>query len=322
MEEIKNLYLFYGEEEYTKNKHVEQIKNKIIDPASELMNFEKYEGKGVTVDQIIDSAETLPFMSERRLMVIKDSGFFKSGKKDESAKLATYIDQLPDTVCIVFMENNIDRRLSLYRKVNKNHVAREFKTPSDRELVEWTKKELKPYQVTMGNRAAEYFVQVVPTGMESIKNEIQKLATYKGQGEITKEDIDNVCTKSIDVRVFELVKELGNKNTKLALEAYHQLLEMKESPIGILAMIARQFRMILKVKYMRQLGHQNQSIAKETGLRQFMVRESVTQAPNFTFSQLERAIKECLEADEKIKTGMMKAELAIELILIKYSTKS
>lgn len=321
MEVIKNLYLCYGEEEYTKNQYVRNIKKEIIDPASELMNFERHEGKGVTADQIIDFAETLPFMSERRLMIVKDGGFFKSGKKDESAKLALYIDKLPDTVCIVFMESDIDRRLGLYRKVNKNHVTKEFKTPSDRDLVEWTKKEIKPYKVKMSNSVAEYFVQVVPTGMESIKNEIKKLATYKGSGEITKEEVDRVSTKSIDVRIFELVKVLGNKNTKSALQAYSNLLEMKESPIGILAMIGRQFRIILKVKYMRQLGHQNQSIAKETGLRQFMVRECVAQAPNFTFKQLESALKECLEADENIKTGMMQPELAVELILIKYSSK-
>ena len=96
---------------------------------------------------------------------------------------------------------------------------------------------------------------------------------------------------------------------------------MKESPIGILAMMSRQFRMILKVKYMSQQGHSNQSIAKRTGFRHFMVTECIRQAPNFTFKQLESAIRECLEADVSIKTGMMKPELAVELILIKYSSR-
>lgn len=320
MEVTSKLYLCYGSEEYTKNQYVEKIKNKIIDPAYELMNLEKIEGKNISADKIIDSAETMPFMSDKRLMIVKNSGFFKSGKKDESAKIADYIDKIPATTCLVFMETEIDKRLGLYRKVNKNYKVVEFSPPSDRELVEWAKKELKKHKVIMKNPTVEYFIRVIPNDMESIINEIKKLASYKDNGEITIDEIDNICTKSLDVRIFELVKALGNKDTKVALEIYSNLLEMKESPIGILSMMARQFRMILKVKYMRQLGHDNQSIVKRTGLRNFMVRECNNQAPNFTFAQLESAIKECLQADEDIKTGLMEPELAVELILIKYSS--
>lgn len=320
MEVIKSLYLCYGKESYMKNQYVDQIKNQIIDPSYEIMNLETHDGKGISVDQIIDFAETMPFMSERRLMIIKESGLFKSGKKDESTRLADYIDGLPKTVCLVFMESEIDKRMSLYKKANKNHEVVEFKTPSDKELVIWTKKEMNRHQLIMSNQLVEYFVRIVPQGMESIINEIKKLASYKTEGQMTKEEIDQVCTQSLDVRIFELVKMLGNKNTKGALEIYSNLLEMKESPIGILAMMARQFRMILKVKYMRQKGHANQSIATRTGFRHFMITECANQAPNFSFKQLEGAIKECLEADEAIKTGMMRPDLAVELILIKYAS--
>lgn len=321
MEVIKNLYLCYGQEDYMKKQYVNKIKEQIVDPAYEIMNLDKQEGKGVSVDQIIDFAETMPFMSERRMLIIKDSGLFKSGKKEESSKLADYIDKLPSSVCIVFMESEIDKRLSLYKKVSKDHEAVEFKVATEKELLTWTKKELHRYKVNMSNQATEYFIRIVPPGMESIINEIKKLAAYKTDGEVTQEEIDQVCTKSLDIRIFELVKLLGNKDTKGVLEIYSNMLEMKEPPIRILAMVARQFRMILKVKYMRQKGHGNQSIVSRTGFRSFMVTESIRQSSNFTFGQLEAAIEECLEADANIKTGMMKPELAVELILIKYSSR-
>lgn len=317
---IKSLYLCYGSEDYIKKQYVNDIKNKIIEPSYEVMNLERHDGKKVSVDQIIDFAETMPFMSERRLLIIQDSGFFKSGRKEESAKLLDYIDKIPSSTCIIFMESDIDKRTSLYKKVNKNHTALEFKTPSDRETVKLVKKELSSYDIQMDDRLIEYLVQVVPVGMESILREIEKLANYKQKGKVTQLDIDTICTKSLDIRIFELVKMLGNKNTKKALEIYSNLLEMRESPIGILAMIARQFRMILKVKYMRQQGHANGSIVSRTGFRSFMVTECAKQASNFTFAQLENAIKECLEADEAIKTGMIKPELGVEMILIKYSS--
>ena len=138
---IKSLYLCYGNEDYIKKQYVNDIKNKIIEPSYEVMNLERHDGKKVSVDQIIDFAETMPFMSERRLLIIQDSGFFKSGRKEESAKLFDYIDKIPSSTCIIFMESDIDKRTSLYKKVNKNHTALEFKTPSDRETVKLVKKE-------------------------------------------------------------------------------------------------------------------------------------------------------------------------------------
>lgn len=320
MDKVKGLYLCYGNEEYIKNKYVNDIKDKIIEPSYELMNLEHYDGKKTNVNEIIDSAETMPFMAPKRLLIIKDSGLFKSGRKEESSKLLNYIDKIPNSTCIIFVEKDIDKRMSLYKKVNKNHLALEFKTPSDREAVKLVKKELKNYQIQIDDKSLEYLVQVVPIGMESILRELEKLANYKQEGSVTLLDIDAICSKSLDIRIFELVKMLGNKNTTKALEIYLNLLEMKESPIGILAMMARQFRMILKVKYMRQQGHSNTSIVSRTGFRSFMVTECVGQASNFTFVQLENAIKECLEVDEAIKIGMIKPELGVEMILIKYSS--
>lgn len=319
MEVVKSLYLCYGNEDYTKNQYVNNIKDKIIDSSYEIMNLERHDGKTLTADQIIDFAETMPFMSERRLMIIKNSGFFKNGRKDESTKLLDYLDKVPSSACIIFMENDIDKRTSLYKKTNKFHTVLEFNTPSDKEIVNLVKKELDGYDIQIGDKMIEYLVQVVPTGMESVLNEIKKLANYKQTGKVTQLDIDSICTKSLDIRIFELVKMLGNKNTKSVLEIYSNLLEMKESPIGILAMMARQFRMILKVKYMSQKGYTNSSIVSRTGFRSFMVTECMRQASNFTFVQLENAIRECLEADEGIKTGIIKPELGVELILIKYS---
>lgn len=317
--EVDNCYLFYGQEEYIKNQYVEYIKNAIIDPAYEVMNFQALNGKGINGDQIIDFAETMPFMGQKRMIVLKDSGLFKSGKKDETTKILDYLDKIPTTTCIVFMESEIDKRLGLYKKLNKTYTAVEFKTPSDREITSWVKKELGDHGIQMDHSLIEYFVSIVPVGMESVVNETKKLIDYKQKGVITKDEIDNICTPSLDVRIFELVKMLGNKDTKGALKIYSNLLEVKESPLGILAMMARQFRIILKVKYMRHQGEANQSIVSRTGLRTFMVSECIRQANNFTFKQLEEALRECLETDQNIKTGIINPELGVELILIKYS---
>lgn len=319
---VDSCYLFYGSEEYIKNQYVNRIKEAIIDPAYEVMNCGKFNGKDVSADQIIDFAETVPFMSNKRMMILQDSGLFKTGRKDDSKKILDYLDNIPSSTCIVFLETEIDKRSSLYKKANKMHTVVEFVTPTDREIFMWIRKELKKNEIEMENSLIEYFIHIVPSGMESIINELKKLIDYKQQGVITKEEITRICTHSLDVRIFELVKMLGNKDTKGALKVYANLLEIKESPIGILAMMARQFRIILKVKYMRREGNDSKVIATRAGIHTFLVNECVKQAQNFTFAQLESAIRECLETDEGIKTGKINPELGVELILVKYSNAS
>ena len=316
-----NLYLFYGEEHYLIKKNERELKKTVVDENTELMNYEVFDRKDVAAEQIINAAMTLPFMSEKRMVIVKNSGLFIQGRKNESDILADFLKNTTlETTVLLFMEKEINKTGSLYKAVNKYGTVKEFKTPTDQELVKFVRTYFKSKNININDKSALHLVLSVSKGMENILLEADKLTLYKGDGsEITLKDIDNICTKSLDVRVFELIKAVGQKNTQLALSIYSNLILMKESPIMILSLMIRQFRHILLTKYMERKKYARDEIANALSLRGFVVNEYLNQAKNFSEVVLLKALEDCLNTDVNIKSGKTGDAVAVELIILKYS---
>lgn len=158
--------------------------------------------------------------------------------------------------------------------------------------------------------------------MVALKEEMTKLLNYTGDKKITREDIDIACTKSVESNIFDMVGAIGGKNTELALDIYGNLLNMKESPLGILKMIARQFKMILECKYLLRKKYTKQQIAYELGLREFIVAGCINQSRNFTLGNLMKAVEDCAKCDIDIKRGLIQDKLGVEIIILKYAKQN
>ncbi len=140
---FKNIYLFYGDEEYLKRIYIDKLKKELVSNETEMMNYDFFEGNTVSVREIIDSAETMPFMSDYRLILIKNSGLFALGRKEDTALLSDYVNDMPKNTVIVFNEEKIDKRNSFYKIADKKGMCVDFKLPSENELVEFLVKRAK-----------------------------------------------------------------------------------------------------------------------------------------------------------------------------------
>lgn len=124
LKNIEKCYLLYGEDTFSRKSYEDKIKKKVVDEAAEMMNVSVFNDVKTTAGQIIEAAETLPFLCDRRFILVKDCGFFTEGKKAESDLLADYMQNLPETACIVFSEEKPDKRLKLYKAVEKKRYSR------------------------------------------------------------------------------------------------------------------------------------------------------------------------------------------------------
>lgn len=300
--------------------YTERLKNALLSKEEEMMNYTFFSEKGAVISTIIDGAETLPFLAERRFIVIKESGLFAAGRKDDSERMSEYVANIPKSSCLLFIEETIDKRGKLYKAIVKQGYVVEMKSLSDKELSRFLIGESKKSGLVLGEAVADYFCRTVGGSMDGMLLELAKLCAYKGnEGSIAKEDIDNICSKSLELRIFDLVDAMGGKNPQLALDIYRNLIQRKESPIMVLAMLTRQFRMIYQCKVLAELGMSQGEISAQTGLRDFMVRGSLKQGSQFKAETLKLALEKCLQTDTDIKTGRMNGELAVEMILLEYS---
>ncbi|MDD3393383.1 MAG: DNA polymerase III subunit delta [Anaerotignum sp.] len=322
--EFKSCYLFYGPETYLIKNYEKTLTDAILPQGSEIMNHDIFEEKRASAGAIMDAAETLPFLNERRLVTVRNSGFFQKGNtKEEGEKLLDYFAHLPENVCILFIEEKAEKNNRLYKAIVKNGEAIEFKTPGEKELALWIKKECAKNGTAMEGGVAQFFLQTVEPNMESMERELQKLLSYKGnQGNIEIADIKAVCTPSLEAKVFDLVRAVAEEKPDKAISIYRNLLLLKESPYMVLSLITRQFRFILLSSLLCAEGMPNSQIAQKLEIRDFAVREYINQAKRFSKEAWEMALKDCLMTDLNIKTGRAAEEAAVELLIMKYSCKA
>lgn len=313
-------YLFYGTETYLKARYTELLKKVLLEPSAETMNMDIFEGNKQAISTILDSTETLPFLSDKRFVIVKESGLFQAGRKNDSEKMADYLKKIPDTTCILFLETEVDKRGKIYKAVVKNGYVAEMNGLSEKELLYWITRECKKNKFEIETKVASYLLHIVGAEMVQLEAEIKKLSGFLPENaQATTYDIDIICTKSLETKIFDLVNAVANGKPKEAITIYRNLLLMKESPLMVLAMIIRQFRMILQCKILSEQGEPQ--IAKKIGLRDFMVREYLKQAKYFSVEELKQSLEYCLQTDVTIKTGKQNSELAIELLILRYGKK-
>ncbi|MDR1067258.1 MAG: DNA polymerase III subunit delta [Clostridiales bacterium] len=317
---LKTVYLFYGEERYLLNAYEKKIKDKAVDPAFELMNTDKFDGKAVVFDDVKNALETSPFMSEKRLVVLRDTALFKAGRKDQTEAFAGTVEHLPDTTVTVFVESEVDKRNKLYKAVGKAGRCVEFKTPGERELAEWVCSLASKANKKISYEDALYMTNIVTKDMSVVERETAKLIDYAGQNDvITREFVDAACVRSFETRAFDLADAITAKDANTALEIFNNMLLVKMSPIMVISMIARQFRNALACRLLSDAGRDFAQIVAETGQSDWIVRRNLEKSARFSATEMKNALADCLEADLSVKTGKMDDKTAVELIIIRYA---
>ena len=311
---LNHIYLIYGAEDFLRKEYRERLK-RALSPEEDSMNYSYYEGKDISVGEIIDLAETMPFLAERRTIIIENSPFFKG----DGEKMAEYLNSVPDTTYFVFVEETVDKRSKMYKSVKQNGSIVEVSITEEK-LITWILRLLKNDNKKITTNTMHYLLEKIGTNMETIRQEVEKLICYCYDKEvITEEDIDAVCTTQMNNQIFEMLDAMANKRQKAALQMYYNLLALREPPMKILYLIGRQFNLLMQTKMLKQRGYGDRVIAEKIGVPPFAGTKYVNQASKFKMEDLKKAVEECVEADEAVKNGSRNDRLSVELLIIKYS---
>ena len=312
---FKRIYLLFGEERLLVNQYAKRIRTAAIDPGMEQMNVETLAGKTSNIDAAIEAAETTAFMSDYRLVVMNGTGLFAAGRKADSERLSEFLPMIPDTTILLCLETDVDKRGRLYKNTAKLGRAIEFKRPPEKELAGWLDKLFAKEGKRLSPASTRMLIQHTAGDMQLLYSEVQKLISYAAGEMIEESDVNAVCVKSLEARIFDLVAAVGNKDSRHALEIFNNMLLMKESPIMVLTMIARQLRMILQCSHLSG-SHAPGEIAVIVGIQEFRVKEYLRQSRNFTEAGLISALESVLHSDFNIKTGQAGDKLAVEMLIL------
>lgn len=309
---FNHIYLLYGNELYLRKQYTDKLRKALCN-SDDQMNCHFYDGKDVNCGEIIDLAETLPFLAERRVIFISNSGLFKAGGE----QMAEYLQNPNDTTYFVFSENEVDKRSKMYKSVASNGYISEFASQNENVLKKWIAQVLAKDNKKIRENVVELLLSKTGTDMENIYSELEKLICYTyGRDEITAQDVNEICTTVIEDHIFDMTEAMANKNTQKALSLYYDLLALKVPAMRILFLISKQYNQLFQVKSMKLKGFDNKAIASTIGLPPFVIGKYISQASSYKLSQLKKYVESCVQAEEDIKTGRMNDLMSVELILL------
>ncbi len=320
------IFLFHGEEEHVKRSALNALREKVLPEGLEALCETVLDNPAAA--DLVAAAETLPMMAEQRLVIVRDSALLLSGRaRDEAAdseRLTGYLPKLPPHALVVFYCHGvIDGRKKLSVALNKLAKVVKFDALSDDELTRWVRAQLKAEGgKTIGDREAQKLVFTAGRDLTLLSGELRKLAHYLGDREaVEAADIDAVVTRSLECTVFQLVDALVEGKEAQAFSLLSAMLEAGEEHLRILAMVLRQYRMLLQIKWMQAEGVDRGAQQRRLGVAPFLFDRAQKQAQGYTLERLKRAVALCVDTDYAVKSGRMREEAALERAMLSFGVK-
>ena len=205
--EFSRVYLLGGTEPYLIYQYRDKLVETLIDP-NDTMNFIVYKGENTKPEDIIEFADTMPFFTERRVVLVENSNFFKNGCE----KLEKALEELPDTTVLVFVEKNIDNRKKLAKQVAQLGTVAMFDAPDSEMLAVWLNGMFAEDQIAISGTTLRYLIDRVGNSMNLLKNEVDKLRAYVvDKKSVSKEDIDLLCVNQVEDKIFDMIDAISDK---------------------------------------------------------------------------------------------------------------
>ncbi len=304
-----NLYLLAGNG-YMIKKNLDEIKASLNIEYEEL-NFVVFRDMPA-VGEVVDACSSVPFMSEKRLVVLKDTRLLSGkGSKEDGKELADYLERLPETsVLIMCYEGEPDKRRALYKRATKLGKVISNAEPKAPACVSFAMEKAKKAGAVMKKQQAELIVEIAGCDYYVIENEVDKLAVYAKGRQITEEDIKRCVSRTLEYSSFELHRLFIQKRTAEAVSLLNEILS-EESPEALVGLLAYNFREMYKVRSMMDIGYSANRIAGVLKSSDFIVSKRMSECRGFTSKEIRKAIGMLSETDYQKKSGRGDSDLML-----------
>lgn len=319
---IEKCYLFEGEEELIKQTALAALRAKVAGGDFAAMNDARLQDPAP--DLLIAAAETLPFMNEKRFVEVRQCALLTGEKPKEYdeekaiERYQQYFLDLPETACIVFyVRGKADGRKKMYQLLKKRATLVSFDPLDDQELTRWIAQRLDKNGKKISFACCQQLWFSAGRDLTMLANELDKLAAYLGERtEVTPGDIDAICVKSVEYKVFDLADTLLSGKGSKAMAMLDALLREGEERMMLLSILGRQCRQLHYAAAMTAAGKGQAQIAGELGIPPFAVSKTVALARRYSQTQLKKMAALCTETEYQVKSGQLMDNGALEMVML------
>lgn len=311
-------YIFHGEDSHSQKETLSSLQAKLGDPGMIDLNTTRFD-KPMPLTSLRHACDAMPFLAKARLVIVSD--LFSSTKLDKQFinELVAYLPQLPETTRLVFLESKSLPGRHPVLKLAQQHeqgYAKEFPRISGSSLERWVRQRVAQKEGQISGQAVQMLVGNIGSELPILENEIEKLLMYKGgEGEIGVKDVALLSPYAAEANIFDLVDAVGNRDSRKAAILLHQKLGDGDDPFFLFSMLIRQFRLLIQVKELADLGDRPPAISKQLKMHSFVAGKLHKQCQQFSMVQLEQIYRHLLEIDIGVKTGRKDLVTSLNLLV-------
>ena len=313
---LPSVLLFEGEEEHMKQTALAALQKKLLPEGLEELNRALLDAP--ETDQIIAAAETLPFMADRRLIIVRDHPAL-TGRAEADERLTEYLPSVPASALLLFYcTQKPDGRKKLYTIIKKLNGIVVFSPLRDRELTSFVTDAFRELGKECDDRTADFLIFTCGSDTGLLLTEIAKIASHAGSASsIHPDSVREIATPSAECTVFQMVDAVVSGQSSRAFLLMRNQLLAGADRMYMLSMLLRQFRLLQHIKIMQYEKRTAPEIRSALGVPPFAVDQYIRQASGWTNGQVKKAVNICFDAEYSIKSGQLNQEGALESVMLK-----
>jgi len=324
---------FLGRDDFSLREELARIKGELDSDGMLSVNTDVLDGREVSPEQLMAICDTMPFLSAHRLVVVE--GLLKRFDRPERPRrgaraargestealerwrgLADYAQRMPDTTTLILVDDEVSGENPLLQALKPSGQVREFRLLRPGVVLQWILERAQNQGIDISPAAARLLADLVGNNLWLLASELEKLAAYAQGRRIEGADVRALVSEARDISVFAMVDAIAEKRAAVAMRLLRQLTTAGAEGGYLLAMVVRQYRLIIQAREMMTAGLPSQEIGQRLGVTSgFVLQKILDQAQRYSLSRLKAAYRRLLEADVGVKRGHYDEGLALELLV-------
>lgn len=307
---FKRLYVIYGSESFLVRRYAYGIKKAAIGEGNDI-NFSYFDSDSFEINLFIDAAETMPFFADYRVVMLDGCSL-----SDDSDRITAYLGSIPESTIIIVMPKSVDKRTGLYKAFTKYGYVSDMSAVTPQMRIDLVVSEFSKAGKKISRSTADYYVNYVGGDLNNLLTEAGKLIDFIGdRNTVTVEDINEICTGTIENRIYDLIIEICNHRENNAFAIYFDLMELKESPMRIIRNLMSEYLTLYSLCELKERGASVMTMSEETGIRDWIINKKLALVAKMSREQIKRSVEILAETEAGIKTGNLDMETGAQIML-------
>ena len=328
------VHILYGKDTFTAHEALEEIARALDTDGQLADNTVHIDGASAKPDDLLAVCQTIPFLGNHRLVVVhgllarfeapargRGRGKRRAADSEDESALGGWqpfvdaLPALPETTTLVFVDGDAGARNALLAALRKHAQVQEFKPLAQADVATWINRRAERYGLSLQARAVAALAGLVGNQLWTLDSELQKLAAYANGAQVGEAEVRELVSLARDPSVFAMADAVIEGRARDGVDLLHRLLSEGEPPQRLLAMIARQYRLLLLAKELLEARVRAPEISARLQVQGFVIQRLLQQAPRYTLPKLQQAYRMLLDADLSVKRGIQNDEAALELLI-------